>query len=111
MRLEAIFTKRTQGRGPVADASIYFGTDAGPLTVFEITGCAIWQGDKGLYASVPSREYEQGGVKKRFDYIQRRKTPQNDDINVYQLKNWLVDEYKRQNGAQADGDAGEDVPW
>ena len=105
------FTKRT-GKGPIADASIRF--EAGPLQGFELGGCAIWHGEKGLFATVPTREWESNTGKKRFDLLRKVDSPENGDISKWAAKNWLVDEYKKWSGAvqQADGHPGdEEVPW
>ena len=95
------------GRGPVADAFIEFHGDSGPFAGMEINGFAIWSGEKGIFATGPSRDYQNSaGERKKWDFVRLRSDANLPDNQKWALKNWLVDQYKKTLSATS-----EEVPF
>lgn len=107
MNIHVRFVPKDAERGPIADAFIEFGSGCGIFEGMEINGCAIWKGERGLFATLPSRDYpSKTGERKRWDFIRLQSGPEWTDHDKWKLKNWLVAEYKKTLKASS-----EDIPF
>jgi len=96
MTITVRFTPKTAANAILADASIEFHEDCGPLAGFEITDCAVWRGKDGKkFVTFPSRSYtDKSGKKQYFNYLRLRKDPAIPDSQKWALPNWIIKQYE-----------------
>lgn len=105
MRLE--FTPKKRGpANVVAEAELFFDAN-GPLHGMKLSGITIWTGERGLYCTFPSRQYEdKTGKRVFFDFLRSADIGDEGKQATYRLKDWILREWRKHNG-DAPGDDGE----
>ena len=90
--MQATFTESKNGpKSKLADAVVTL--DDPHMQRCCLHGFGIWKADDGeIYATPPSREYESGGEKRRFNLV--RASDDDDRDAMKDLKQALVDQYK-----------------
>jgi len=102
--MHVTFSKPRAGNA-LADASIHFDSNDGPLEGNRLEGFAIRTDGSKLFASVPSRQYtdKASGLVKYWDLLRF----EGHGDGKWHFRNWLVEEYKRTSGADPQADGGE----
>jgi DNA-binding cell septation regulator SpoVG len=107
MRLE--FQKNTgKPVKMVARAEVFFDAD----DIFhglKLTGFSIWKGDKGLFVSLPAREYDSKDGKKYWDFLSN--ADPHDKKSTWKLKDHILSEYKKFVGEPEEEPEEEEVPF
>lgn len=88
----------------VCEAEIVF-EDEGMLNGTRLVGFTLWRANDGkLYVTFPARSFGTGSERRYFDFL-RGSNKDDGGVAVRRVKTWIIDEYFRQEGANADAPA------
>jgi len=95
MRVE--FTEKTRGpKNILAEAEVFFDAD-GPFHGLKLSGFTVWRGEKGLFVTFPSREYQdKAGKRQFFDFLRPADTHEEGKRATWRLKDWILEQWKAQ---------------
>lgn len=83
-------------KNKLAEAELHCGDPDSPFQGLKVVGFTVWKGERGLFATFPSRAYGAGGERRYFDYV-RSQDPGGSEAGkaaLNRLKKWLVSEYR-----------------